>query len=153
MHKTCGSVGLFENEICMYWALNKTKHSQIWKRLHVDEGENPPNNFDLIFDDLDLWTWSLTLMTFAFYLLFDSHLNMHDLELWPSNLTVDLGDLDLWAPFLIVGWKTQFLCLTLTFKSVSAEVKVNPLTKNQGRRSNGLVVRVQTDRQTETRDR
>ena len=41
--------------------------------------------------------------------------------------------------------------MTLTYKSNLAKVKVNPHTKNQGRRSNGSSIRAHTDRRTDGR--
>ncbi len=76
------------------------------------------------------WPWSLTLTLVT--LTFD----------------LDLGDLYVGHPFLMVDWKTQFLGLTLTF-----DLWPLPLIpcQNQGHRSDGLAVRVHTDRLTDTR--
>ena len=70
--------------------------------------------------DLDLWPWLLT--SFSGRRL--------------KNMIFMLG-LDLWPT-------------TLTFNPIKARVKVNLHAKNQGRRSNGLAMRAQTDRRTDT---
>ncbi len=126
----------------------------------VDGGGNPtqPHNwicsfwhfpvtftFKLDLGDLELWALRpLPLTSFS-----DNDLDLGDFDLWPWNLTFDLGDLDLWPHCLIIDWKTQFWCLTLSFNTNVPGVKVNLHAKNQGRRSKGLAIRVQTDRRTD----
>ena len=77
--------------------------------------------------------------------------------LWPWSLTLtfDLGDLDLWPPFLIVDWKTHFSILyfdfwptTLTFNPILARVTINIHAKSPVHSLNSLAMRVHTDRQT-----
>ena len=105
------------------------------------------------------------------------HIDLHNLDLWPHNNDLHLGNLDIWTPFLIgtfdlgaldiwtwhwpwwpwtdlcphliLGRKGLLPCLTLTFEPFLARVKVNLHTENQGCRSNGLAVRAPTDRQTD----
>ncbi len=125
----------------------------------------------------DIYLWPLP-MTFTFKLDLGD-LELWPSTSFSDN-DLDLGDLDLWPHFLMVDWKhnfyvwpwpltltfwpwpltsfsdgrlkAQFLCLalTLTFNPILPGVKANLYGKNQGRRSNGLAMRAQTGRQTNT---
>ncbi len=76
------------------WDMNwKSGHTYTWKRLHVDGVESSPQQ---------IWPWPTTMTLAAF-----------DLDL--SDPSLDSCDIDLGRPFLILGWKLEFLHLTLTF--------------------------------------
>ncbi len=77
--------------------------------------------------DLQCWPLTLTLVAWTFDLISESRLKS----------TILMFDLDLWP-------------MTLTFNPILPWVKVNFHAKNQGRRSNSLAMRVQTDIRTHT---
>ena len=68
------------------------------------------NNLDLW---IDFWNWSLTLSLVTFFsgFIFDSSLELSDLELLLPNMTfdLDLGEFDCSPLFIIVGWKLSFM--------------------------------------------
>ena len=128
--------------------ISKNENARVSNLPRVDGGRKFPKRLWPWPFDLDLQHLTLTFVTLTLtYDLWPTTLTSWPWPLWPWPLTLTsfsgrrlknmifMFDLDLWPT-------------TLTFNPIQARVKVNLHAKNQGRSSNGLAMRAQTDGQT-----
>ena len=92
--------------------------------------------------------WAFTHLHARYFLVLSPQNSLCDAIMWRPDISP-------YSPYLlcneILPGDSDLWHTTLTYNPSPAKVKVNLHTKNQGHRSNGLAVRVVTDRQTHRR--